>query len=454
MPANLIGFLGGVAASGARYKIEIRDLGGGAFEATALNAGGATGWSRPTLIKAGAIAEVIKAASTKFAEKTRPGRDRMYTRPFGGGPLAEPFPKGVTSLPDHPLCWRVGDPLGRLPAELHAEASGSAGPGAVAAPLTVPPATPTFGQVVMLCETVPSWDDFLPYLTNADWILTEKLEGDRGQLHHHTDGQVYLTNRSGEIINCPAHIAKAMRDGTTPGTSLDGEVISVDRDGRAQLYVGAQADIQLFVAFDLLAIDGRSMLHERQCTRLRRLEGLLPTFEPPIQGWYSPVRAVRWSSQDAGKSLIVDEVRQRQGEGWVLRQADAPYEGKRSRNWLRFRDREKEMDVVVIDYREGTGRLKGTVGAIKVGLYEGRSLYAIGWVGSGWDDTQRRTFWEAWHCREAGQVVVIKSFGLSFADQVIRPSGVRVRAEGDKQPVECQFSSEVGRDRVSAPKVL
>ena len=48
----------------------------------------------------------------------------------------------------------------------------------------------------------------------------------------------------------------------------------------------------------------------------------------------------------------------------------------------------------------------------------------------------------------------VKSFGLSFADQVIRPSGVRVRTPGDKQAFECTFASEIGREHgtIKAPK--
>jgi hypothetical protein len=128
---SLVAFMGGIADSGARYKIEIRTTSVGEYEACAYNAGAATGWSKPTTIRVSTdLAEVVRAASTKFAEKTRPGRDRVYVHPFNGGPKAGPFPKGVTSLPDHPLCWQQGDPLNRLPYELQPEVGDPGQPGA------------------------------------------------------------------------------------------------------------------------------------------------------------------------------------------------------------------------------------------------------------------------------------------------------------------------------------
>ncbi|NNJ12137.1 hypothetical protein EKD04_017540 [Chloroflexales bacterium ZM16-3] len=460
MPQNLVGFLGGIAASGARYKIEIRFVGDG-YEAHSFNAGGSGAWTKPTLVKSGPWSVVIKAASSKFAEKTRPGRDRIYTQPMNGGPNAGPFPKAVSDLPSHPLCWQIGEGNERLPYELHAEASPSwnaawasdAAVEAVPAPPPLP-ATPDLGHLVMLCETIPTLAAFQAYLTDDRWLLTEKMEGDRGQLHHDREGRVYLTNRSGEVVNCPPHIETAMRAGTMPGTSLDGEVISVDEAGRAQLYVGGKATIQLFVAFDLLHYPScHDAMGMPQIERLNILDGLLIPFQVPVDRYASGLRLVRWAQGTQAKQRLYREVRDREGEGWVARATYAYYAGKRSDNWMRYRDRLATLDVVVCDYKRGTGKFRDTVGAVQVGLYEGQTLYSIGWVGSGWDDAQRAAFWDAWQAGTAGQVVTVQSFGLSFRDQVIRPSGVAIRTPGDKRPVECQFQSEAKRARVNAPKV-
>ncbi|HWQ10892.1 MAG TPA: hypothetical protein VN436_17345, partial [Holophaga sp.] len=176
--------MGGVAESGARFKIEIVETASG-YAALSASAGGSSAWTAPTTVAEGDLATVTKKAATKFAGKTVPGRDRAYTRPMGGGPVASPFPKGGTVMPDHPLCWAEGRPLDRLPSELHHRAVLPAGQ---QAGVTTPPpsapvvavagaAHPPLGQVVMLCETIPDAAELELLLCLDQWVLTEKMEG-------------------------------------------------------------------------------------------------------------------------------------------------------------------------------------------------------------------------------------------------------------------------------------
>ncbi|MEI7769711.1 MAG: hypothetical protein WCI67_06980 [Chloroflexales bacterium] len=450
MTRNLCGFMGGVAESGARFKIEILKTASG-YAALSSSAGGSSAWAAPTTVAEGDLATVTKKAATKFAGKTVPGRDRAYTRPMGGGPVASPFPKGGTVMPDHPLCWAEGRPLDRLPAELHHRAVLAAGQQAGTPPSPAPVVAvagalhPTMGQEVMLCETIPDAAELELMLCLDQWMMTEKMEGDRAQLHIDEDGVVYMTNRSGGLVNCPPHIALAM-ESMPPNTSFDGEVITVDREGAAQLYVGGRANIQLFVAFDLLAHpDMPDGMGASQIRRLGLLAQLLPAFQPPLGNGGPAIRCVGHAFTEAGKRMLLAEIRQRYGEGVVMRNAAARYEGRRSHSWQRFCDRERTVDAVVLSYKHGTGKFANTVGGVEVGLYDGATLRSIGWAGSGWTDAQRGELQAAWDDQRTGYVVVIKCYGLSFADQVIRPSGVRIRAAGDKSPRECRFESEIGR---------
>jgi len=460
---NLVAFLGGIAGSGAKYKVEVISVGGGMYQADAFSAGGSTAWTKPTLIDRGLLVPVLAKALRKFAEKTVPGRDRTYDRPMTGMQGAGPIQKTLVGddLPLHPLCWEAGRDLSYLPREFHDRAVLRPGQSATAAPAPIPNAQPlaqitsapapgsrtSLGQAIMLCETISTERELVSrFVENPAWLMTEKMEGDRGQLHHDLDGRVYLTNRSGEVVNCPPHIVQAMA-AAPRGTSFDGEVISVDENGAAQLYVGARADIQLFVAFDLLDHNEyRDVMACSQLQRLTELSKLLQPFRVPLLKTGPAIRMVRWAEDYDDKLRLMQEVRQREGEGWVMRRAGSVYQNTRSTDWMRFRDREKEYDVVVLDYKRGTGKFLNTVGGVKVGLYDSiGQIREIGWVGSGWTDAQRDDFWQRWQRGENGFVIVIKSFGLSFADQVIRPSGVRVRSPGDKRPEECTFESEIGR---------
>ncbi len=126
---TLYAFLGGVAASGAKYKIEVLKVASG-YQADAYSAGGATGWTKPTLVeRSGLLPVVLRKALTKFAEKIRPGRDRTYDTPMYGGSPVGAIPKELdgSDLPDHPLCWQVGRDLALLPQELHSRAMLAAG---------------------------------------------------------------------------------------------------------------------------------------------------------------------------------------------------------------------------------------------------------------------------------------------------------------------------------------
>src|SRR6266545_1672435 len=168
---NLVAFLGGVAASGAKYKIEIILVGNGIYQADAYSAGGSTAWTRPTLIERSALQPVLAKALAKFAAKTVPGRDRTYDMPLTGLPSAGPIGKALVGgdLPNHPLAWEVGRSLLNLPREYHDRAvlrpGQAAAPVAAAGSIPPPVATPVstapavgsrtdLGQLVMLCETL------------------------------------------------------------------------------------------------------------------------------------------------------------------------------------------------------------------------------------------------------------------------------------------------------------
>ena len=455
---DLYGFLGGTADSGARYKIEIVRTETG-YASRSASSSGTSAWKAIVPMTESDLPTVTAKAIAKFAAKTVPGRDRAYTRPMDGGPTYGPFPTGGSVLPDHPLCWAVGRSLDLLPAELRHRAV--LAPGQASTPPPTPPPTlaasvaagigpagrtPPWGQHVMLCETIPDAAS-LELMTCLDqWIMTEKMEGDRIQAHHDGDGLVYLTKRSGELAFCPPALAVAMQAMTPPGTSLDGELLTVDTLGRAQLYVGAIATIPLFVAFDVIAHPAMPAgMDTPQFQRLTLLASILPPFIPPLASDGPVIRCVPHAFSEEAKRTLLATIRARHGEGVVMRSAPSRYEGRRSHSWQRFCDRERTLDAVVMTYKLGIGKFAATVGGVEVGLFDGDTLRSIGWSGGGWTDAQRTELKTRWDAGRYGYVITMKSYGLSFADQVIRPSSIRIRPDGDKSPHECTFLSEVGR---------
>jgi bifunctional non-homologous end joining protein LigD len=527
---NLVAFLGGVAAGGgARYKIEVRDL-GGTYQARGYSAAAGANWTDQGVVKGGSGTSrnaVFAAALRKFGEKLKAGRDRVYTNPFPG--TTSTMQVGVLGgmmggdLPVHRLVWQVGRSLDTLPRELHSAAMiapataqptpaaqpataaaqpASAAPARTAAPSPAPSipaasaqtATPAgtpvpavaaaaavvadpfpYGSLVMHPNTIQTEAELMAFISDLRWIMQEKLEGRRAQAHRNLGGEVFMTNRSGERVECPAHIAEALAR-LAPGTSLDCELIAVDEQGRPALYVGAVAATQVLYAFDLIRspylANTADAWQDQRLSTLRRIVDEV--------GMLDALRMVPTATGTAAKQRLLREVRAREGEGFVLRQLDAPYVSGRPKTCLRWRDRKREIDVVAMPYefatarwgfQAGIGKQTGLVGAIAVGLYDGSGvLRRVGEVGSGFSDAERAELQRRWDAAQADLaqlqasglviaeadqaaflarhqfVIRVTCMGLTFNDMMIRPSAHEIRPAGDKQPHECTFQSEVGRE--------
>ena len=75
-------------------------------------------------------------------------------------------------------------------------------------------------------------------------------------------------------------------------------------------------------------------------------------------------------------------------EGVMINICDAPYEFKRTWNLLKVK-KMNTMDLQIIGFEEGTGRLAGTLGAILVRYKNGNTVK----VGSGFTDWSRTEIW-------------------------------------------------------------
>lgn len=92
-----------------------------------------------------------------------------------------------------------------------------------------------------------------------------------------------------------------------------------------------------------------------------------------------------------------------QHEGIMINLADAPYEGKRTKNILKVKAMQ-DCDLKIIGFEEGTGKNKGTLGAVIVD-YKGFNVK----VGSGFTDKDRDYFWKN-KDKLLGRVITVKYF--------------------------------------------
>ncbi len=177
---------------------------------------------------------------------------------------------------------------------------------------------------------------------------------------------------------------------------LDGELVALDRKGhpsfdRLQQAMGwrhpESGNIPiLFVAFDVLFIDGRWLGEEPLVHRRKILESAV-----------KENRSWKLSPWAAGKGKqMLKTARQHGLEGVMAKRLDsAYYPGERSDAWLKIKLR-KRQEFVVAGWTPGKGTAESGIGSLLLGYYGGRprQLHYAGNVGTGFRESERRTLWE------------------------------------------------------------
>ena len=115
-----------------------------------------------------------------------------------------------------------------------------------------------------------------------------------------------------------------------------------------------------YLIFDLLYLDGRSLVDLPYAERRERLDAL--ELEGP--SWQTPSH-----HRGEGKALL-GLTEERGLEGLVAKRLDSRYlPGRRSRAWLKVKNI-RSQELVIGGWLPGQGRREGTIGAILVGYHE------------------------------------------------------------------------------------
>jgi|KBSSwiStaDraftv2_1062776.scaffolds.fasta_scaffold365062_2 bifunctional non-homologous end joining protein LigD len=123
-------------------------------------------------------------------------------------------------------------------------------------------------------------------LADPRYSAEPKLDGQRAQLHVRDHRIIHAFSRPGrELIRLPW--LASLRDIRWPvaWTILDGEAVAEDGTEGIQAVLEARhrtGSPMAFAAFDLLELDGQSVMGEPWTARRKRLEGLLETPPPGV----------------------------------------------------------------------------------------------------------------------------------------------------------------------------
>ena len=223
---------------------------------------------------------------------------------------------------------------------------------------------------------------------SPDWLFEVKWDGYRVQAIVN-DGDVKTFTRNGNDAGhyFPGLLSPVTWLGATSAV-LDGEVVALDPDGAPvfellQQRISGDPEVAdrplVYMAFDLLYLDGRSLLKVPLEDRKRLLKSVLRDHG-----------RVRYAShvEGDGKTFFAAAAAKRL-EGIVAKRRTSRYEpGRRTDNWLKIKVR-PEQELVVGGYVPGEGSHKD-LGAVLVGVYEGTALRYAGRVGSGMDARTRK----------------------------------------------------------------
>jgi bifunctional non-homologous end joining protein LigD len=206
-------------------------------------------------------------------------------------------------------------------------------------------------------------------------------------------GRVVLISRNGNEMSTSYPEIRGLGEqlGTTQAL-LDGEIVAFDTKGRPdfgllqqRMHVGSVAAARrlaartpvVFLAFDVLHLDGRATMELPYARRRELLDGLHldgPAWQTPPAFTGGGADAVR-ASQDHGL------------EGVVAKRTQSRYTPRRrSPDWIKVKN-VRTQEVVVGGWRPGKGRRSGTVGSLLLGLPDGNGLRYIGQVGTGFTES-------------------------------------------------------------------
>jgi bifunctional non-homologous end joining protein LigD len=223
-----------------------------------------------------------------------------------------------------------------------------------------------------------------------EWAFEVKWDGVRA-LAYVQPGRLRLESRNlRDITDSYPEVRGLTRDLGMRDAILDGELVAFDPEGRPRferlqrrMHVTAASSVRrlakeipvVYAIFDLLYLDGRSLMELPCSERRARLEAL----ELAGPGWRVP------AAHDDGKRLL-EATRTQQLEGVIAKRRECRYEpGRRSGNWLKIKNTLRQ-ELVIAGWLPGEGRRAERIGALLMGTREDGKLRYAGRVGTGFTE--------------------------------------------------------------------
>jgi bifunctional non-homologous end joining protein LigD len=236
-------------------------------------------------------------------------------------------------------------------------------------------------------QTVFEFDELAPMLATegsvaglkaSQWAFEGKWDGYR-LLVESDHGSVRLRSRTGrDVTRGYPQLQSLATDLAEHHLVLDGEVVALDESGVPQFSEmqnrGRATRIE-FWAFDLLYLDGRSLLRARYRDRRQLLETLAGGASLIVPGLLP-----------GDGAAALDYSRAQHWEGVIAKKCDSTYQpGRRSASWVKDKYW-KTQEVVIGGWRAGEGGRTSGIGSLLTGIPAAGGLHFAGRVGTGFTE--------------------------------------------------------------------
>lgn len=235
-------------------------------------------------------------------------------------------------------------------------------------------------------------------LEGKTFALTTKIDGGR-IIAIRENGRVSFFTRAGQRYEGLVDLEKEMLEIFPDGTVLDGEITILDDAGipskeaykRAMKITRSDGEKHglKMKCFDMLSLNEWKY---QNCTHNwgeRRVALADMFFYAPHDPVYFELLPVLYQGTDTSKVIkYLEEAIASNEEGVMINICDAVYEFGRTWNLMKVK-KMNTLDLQIVDFEEGSGRLAGTLGAIHVRYKDGNIVR----VGSGFSDILRSQIW-------------------------------------------------------------
>jgi bifunctional non-homologous end joining protein LigD len=254
-----------------------------------------------------------------------------------------------------------------------------------------PPAAGSTPMPEQIAPMLVTLTDRLP-ADDAKWGYEFKWDGVRAIVYV-DGGRPRALSRNEKDITATYPELRAMAESLgSRRVVLDGELVALDKHGRpsfgalqSRMHVEDSNSVRrlmtqtpvTYLVFDLLYLDGRSLLDVPYAERRELLAGLKLAGD----SWQTPP----WFSGNG--EAVFTASKEQQLEGIVMKRLDSRYvPGTRSKAWLKMKN-QLMQEVVIAAWKAGEGHRQGSIGSLLLGVPDDNGdLGYVGKVGTGFTD--------------------------------------------------------------------